>query len=61
MAAIFFVANQQYHVSRRFFMDTLFTFLFGMLLAGAGVVFAILAHDRSRERTLVQAGCPLDE
>ena len=42
-------------------MDTLFTFLFGMLLAGAGVVFAILAHDRSRERTLLQARCPVDE
>lgn len=42
-------------------METLFTLLFGMLFAGAGVVLAILAHDRSRDRALVQARCLVDE
>lgn len=42
-------------------MDTLFTFLFGMLLVGVGVVFAILAHDHARERALLQTRCPVDE
>ncbi len=42
-------------------METLFTLLFGMLFAGAGVVLAILAHDRSRDQALVQVPCPIDE
>jgi len=42
-------------------MGTLFMLLVGMLLGGAGISLAIMAHDRSRERDSLVVRCSADE